>query len=369
MNVGLFGGSFNPLHTTHLRLARTVREHLSLDEVWFLPVYQPAHKKREALLDFDRRLDFLHLTLARLPGLIACDVERRLEGPSYTIRTVRHLKSRHPGTRFFFIIGGDSLHDLPNWKDAAELVREIPFAVVTRPGFDPAAAPLPNADSRWVPFPAEGTSSSDIRQALRQGRFKHLPVPARVMARIVSGNLYDCWGPTFTKVISRLRERAGDLKKGLRRHIEQVAELTARFAFEADLDPRLGFIAGLAHDLFRAATPRRILQQVAAGAIPLTPREREIPMLAHGAAAAVLLRTWAPSLPEEVFRAIRRHTLPPARAHSLTQALICADLLEPSREKVAYDELREAELSLAERYAAVRAEKARRASGKAGHRP
>lgn len=369
MNVGLFGGSFNPLHNTHLRLAQTVREHLHLDEVWFLPVFQPVHKKHETFLDFDRRLDFLHLTLAHLPGLSTCDVERHLEGPSYTIRTVRHLKSRHPGTGFFFIIGGDSLYDLPNWKDADDLVREIPFAVVTRPGFDAAAATLPNSASRWVPFPAESTSSSAIRRALRQGRLGQLPVPSRVMARIVRENAYDCWGPAFTKIISRLRDRAAELKKGLRRHIENVAELAARFAFEAGLDPRLGFIAGLAHDLFRVATPQQILRRVAEGGLRLSLREHELPMLAHGAAAAVFLRKHSPWLPETIFRAVRRHTLPPARAHALTQALICADLLEPSREKADYDELREADLSLAERYAAVRAEKARRASFKAGCRP
>ena len=136
MRIGLLGGSFNPPHRGHLEVARTVRKALGLDEVWLLPASRPPHKPGH--LDMAPPADRLNMTrlLAREPGLEACAVELQRPGPSYTVDTLAELRRLHPEHEFSFLIGGDTVGELPTWKDAARLLRETAFVVVCRPGYE-----------------------------------------------------------------------------------------------------------------------------------------------------------------------------------------------------------------------------------------
>ncbi|HNW34491.1 MAG TPA: nicotinate (nicotinamide) nucleotide adenylyltransferase [Candidatus Ozemobacteraceae bacterium] len=342
MKIGLFGGSFNPVHRHHVKIAEAVRDVCGLDEVWFVPVHQPVHKLCLELLPYQDRRVMLETAIRRLPGLRICDIERDIGGPSYTIRTVRRLRETFPENEFLLIIGADSLRDLPGWKAYEDLVRETRFAVVVRPGIGDQQ-PLPNPRSIWVPLEADPASSSGIRAAISRGRMKGLPVQPGVMALIVEAGHYGCWSGPFSFWREELQKQVSNLVPGLRGHIESVAKLAAEYACELGLDARLGLLAGLAHDLYRAADPAKIRAMTGEAGIRLSSVERSIPMLAHGAAAAAYLSTLDPVPPLCLRRAVRWHTFPRQAHAPLTRALIMADALDPSRAEPERNRLRESD--------------------------
>lgn len=345
MKIGLFGGSFNPVHRHHVKIAEAARDTCGLDEVWFIPVHQPVHKEGHDLLPYEARRSMLEAAIRGLAGLRICDIERELGGPSYTIRTVRTLRERHAGCNFMLVIGADSLRDLPGWMSSDELVREIGFAVVVRPGIGDDL-PLPNARSAWVPLDADSASSRTVRNDIGRGRLKGLPIHPAVMAQIVERGHYGCWNDPYKIWLDVLLPRTAALPAGLRTHVESVARLAAEYACEFGLDARLGLLAGLAHDLFRGAGPAEIFAMVERAGTRLGTLEKRIPMLAHGAAAAAFLETLDPSPPPALIRAVRWHTFPKPAHAPLTRALIMADALDPSRAEPERDRIRGANLPI-----------------------
>jgi len=133
MVVGLYGGSFNPVHEGHAHVAETARRRLGLDRILWLVSPQNPLKSPDATADLAVRMTQVK-SLARGRNVIVSDLERRI-GARYTIDTVRWLKGRFPGVRFVWIMGADSLAGFHRWRGWADLAREVPIAVVSRPGF------------------------------------------------------------------------------------------------------------------------------------------------------------------------------------------------------------------------------------------
>jgi nicotinate-nucleotide adenylyltransferase len=134
--IGILGGSFDPIHAGHLSVAQQVAHRLGLDEVILIPAGEPPHKPAGKLAPAEDRLAMARLAVRGLARLTVSDIEIRRTGPNYSIDTLRALKARlGSGHRYFFIIGADTVGDLPDWHRAAEFVAEADFAVVARPGF------------------------------------------------------------------------------------------------------------------------------------------------------------------------------------------------------------------------------------------
>ncbi len=364
MKIGLFGGSFNPIHRQHLAIAEAARDQAGLDQVWLLPVFRPVHKDDAALLSYAQRRSLVEAAVAGRTGLQVSDLERELGGPSFTIRLVRHCQQAFPGNTFHLIIGADSLKDLPEWHEARALVRSLPFLVVSRPGIPPEL-PLPNPDSRWLAVAPDPVSSWAIRAALRRGRCRRLPVPSVVMALIIEQDLFGCLGPAYRSWLATIRTRIDREAPRMREHLQGVARQTAEFAAALDLDPRQGYLAGLAHDLFRLAAPSVLARWGRNAPGHPSALERQLPMLAHGRAAAGFLRHLRPAVPAAVVEAVRQHTFPRLRMAPLTRALVLGDALEPGRGNPEWDAIRNGPEPLAEKFRLVVArkrEKARRRS-------
>ncbi len=135
MKIGLFGGTFNPIHFGHLRTVREVQEGFDLDEVYLIPSALPPHKAPESVADAQDRLEMTRLAVSDCTDIRVSDVELRRSGPSYTIDTVRHFKSViSPETELFFILGIDAFLEIDYWKSYEALFRLIPFIVMARPG-------------------------------------------------------------------------------------------------------------------------------------------------------------------------------------------------------------------------------------------
>ncbi|HKW86498.1 MAG TPA: nicotinate-nucleotide adenylyltransferase [Nitrospiraceae bacterium] len=137
MRIGLFGGTFNPIHRCHLAIAAQTRNRLSLDRVVFIPSGDPPHKPSESLVPAKHRFEMVGRAIEPDPFFAISDVEVRQAAKSYSIDTVRTLQKQYgPAAELFFIIGLDAFQELPSWKQAPDLLRSCHFVVVSRPGVE-----------------------------------------------------------------------------------------------------------------------------------------------------------------------------------------------------------------------------------------
>jgi nicotinate-nucleotide adenylyltransferase len=187
--IGIFGGTFNPVHTGHLILTQDAMEALRLDEVRFIPCATPPHKLARDLASARDRLAMLRLALRDHDGFVLDDLEIRRGAPSYSVDTLAALRDRQPGAQFYFIIGADSLPELPRWYQADRLRKLATFIVLPRPGFTLPASPR-GWRVRVIAGHACAIASRDIRRRVAAGKtIRHL-VPANVYRYIQRHKLY-----------------------------------------------------------------------------------------------------------------------------------------------------------------------------------
>lgn len=187
--LGLFGGSFNPVHRGHLLVAQAAQEELGLDRVVFIPAAQSPFKPATEPAPAAVRLQLLRLALAGQPHWDVDDLEIQRGGVSFTIETARTFAARYPGAGLFYLIGADNVRTLPQWQSADELARLVEFVVIPRPGEPPATLPAPFRLRTLRGFPL-GVSSSAIRERVRAGLPVDLLVPGPVAEVIRNNRLY-----------------------------------------------------------------------------------------------------------------------------------------------------------------------------------
>lgn len=191
MNIGLFGGSFDPPHLAHLIVAETVREQFQLDQIWWIPAFQAPHKTGAVLADAHHRLEMVRRVTQDHPGFAVSDVEVQRTGISYTIDTVRMLQEAHPEHAFSLLLGGDSLRLFETWYQPEAIAARVPLIVYRRPGVaDIVPAPYLEDRVRFAHAPLIDISATEIRARVRQGRSIRYFVPDPVRAYIEEKGLY-----------------------------------------------------------------------------------------------------------------------------------------------------------------------------------
>ena len=196
--LGLFGGTFNPVHEGHLQIARDAKRAAELDEVMFIPCATPPHKTPTWLASGEDRLNMLTLALENEPAFTVNDLELDREGPSYSIDTVRAIRAQHPDDALTFIIGSDSLVELHLWKDIEELLSLATFLTIARPGQEavrPDQIPLPppwpeTLSAAMITGTLMDISSSDVRERVAKNASIVSLVPDPVRSYIDSHGLY-----------------------------------------------------------------------------------------------------------------------------------------------------------------------------------
>jgi nicotinate-nucleotide adenylyltransferase len=187
--VGLFGGSFNPIHYGHLLMARAALEELNLSRLFFIPAAQSPFKPEAGLAPGSERLRLLRLALA---GETQCEVDDQeigRGGISYSVNTAREYAARFPGAELWYLIGADHARLLPKWRAAEELASLVQFAVVPRPG-EPPEAVAPPFRCRWLRGWSMAISASEIRERVRGSRPIEGLVPPMVAEAIHIYRLY-----------------------------------------------------------------------------------------------------------------------------------------------------------------------------------
>jgi len=134
MKVGIFGGTFNPIHLAHLRVAEEVRESCCLDRVLFVPAADPPHKDVAEQVSFAQRLEMVEAAIADNPQFVVSDLEGRRSGKSYSVHTLEILSREHPEDEYWFIMGLDSFRDLTSWHEWRRLFELAHLVVMRRPG-------------------------------------------------------------------------------------------------------------------------------------------------------------------------------------------------------------------------------------------
>jgi len=158
--VGLLGGTFNPPHIGHLLMADQVKDQLNLEDIQFMPTAEPAHVNEKTTISSDYRVDMVDLAIEDNPDFSLNLTEVNRGGKSYTIDTIKELKESNPNIDYYFIIGGDMVEDLENWRSIDELVDLVQFVAVRRPNFKSETSyPV-----IWVDVPQIAISSSEIRE-------------------------------------------------------------------------------------------------------------------------------------------------------------------------------------------------------------
>lgn len=194
--LGIFGGSFDPVHNGHLSLARACQRQARLDEIWFMPTAtQPLKQKGPHATDA-QRIEMLRLATRDEPSWRVCTIEIDRGGLSYTVDTFRQLREELPEAVLYFLIGSDALRDVAHWKEPREVFRMATPLVVYRAG-EPESdlAELeslctPNTQPRRIEMPAMDVSSTEIRQRLTAGGSIDGLVPPSVVEHIAANEVY-----------------------------------------------------------------------------------------------------------------------------------------------------------------------------------
>lgn len=211
MKIGIIGGTFNPIHIAHLRIAEEVRDRLGLDRVTFMPAAAPPHKPLAGELSFGHRYAMVELAIADNPAFSVSDLEGKRGGTSYSIHTLTELRQLHPEDELFFIVGSDSFLEIASWYRYAELFACCNIAVVERPGgqIHDLMAALPAAIAgEFIPVNKErlthrsgfsvhylagiplAISSSAIRELAQGGHSLRYLVPDAVARYITEQRIY-----------------------------------------------------------------------------------------------------------------------------------------------------------------------------------
>lgn len=190
MRVGLYFGSFNPIHHGHLLIAAYILQNTALQQVWFVVSPQNPLKPAASLLNEYHRLHLVQLAIEGEKNLRALDIEFKLPKPSYTVDTLTYLQEKYPAHEFSIIMGSDSFQNLPRWKNAEWLLKNYPVYVYRRPEHEQLPVYPGAKDIHILQAPLLPISSTHIRKNIKEGKSIRYLLPEAVRAEIERNGYY-----------------------------------------------------------------------------------------------------------------------------------------------------------------------------------
>ncbi len=212
--IGLFGGTFNPIHSGHIKAAVVVQRIFLLDKILFIPSFIPPHKESETIVSPDHRLKMVELAVRDTPAFVASSIEIEEKGTSYSILTLQKIKAIYPDAQFFFILGVDAFLDIDTWKDHERVLEQCKFVVISRKryrlkdaknvldrkyeskmfdlcGVEKIQKKTANSYKIFLlPFDALDVASTEIRGRLRRSQSITHMIPKAVADYIIDNHLY-----------------------------------------------------------------------------------------------------------------------------------------------------------------------------------
>jgi nicotinate-nucleotide adenylyltransferase len=333
--VAVFGGTFDPIHNGHIRLALAFAERLQLDTVLLIPSSVPPHKLKPDLAAGEDRLEMCRLAFSRLPEVEISNYEIAQGGTSYTYLTCRHFRELFPDAEIFFLVGTDMLRDFPTWKNPQSIVQDVTIAVCGRndlPGWwEEEQKDFVEKFGRTfvrVDYNGEDVASTKIRVLAGAGMRLTDYVDEKTAEYIRKNGLYSI--PNADKALA--------LEKPQRQaHSIRVANLAAARALKLKISERQAIAAALFHDCGKNLTPDSPYLK----GFALTNKWGGVPASVwHQFAGAYVAETCFGVTDEDVLNAIRYHTSGRPNMSELEKLIFLADMLEVERDYDCVDILR-----------------------------
>lgn len=356
--VGIMGGTFDPIHISHLILGETAYEQFSLDKVLFLPAGNPPHKRnRKGGASDLERVEMVRRAIAGNSHFQLCLDEMDASDYSYTYRTLERMKAEHPDTEFYFIVGADSLFDFEKWKEPARICQTASILVAVRDHVDDERL------SRKMKELEEklgghfyrlystnlDISSKMIRDWIRRKKTVRYYVPEPVLAYIADRHIYGMESTleeTEGQGKEKIRQMSGqyDLKKieeKLEKHLDEdrmrhtrgVMYTAASLAMVYGCSLEKAQVAGLLHDCAKCIPNKKKLKMCLENQIPMTEYEEANPFILHAKLGAFLARQKYGVDDEQILDAITWHTTGKPDMSLLDKIIYLADYIEPGRDK------------------------------------
>ena len=190
MKVGLYFGTFNPIHIGHLIIANHIAENSDLDQVWMVVTPHNPLKKKSGLLDDYQRLEMVHLATSDYPKIKPSDIEFKLPQPNYTINTLAHLSEKFPSNEFVLIMGEDNLNSFHKWKNFEVILDQYEILVYPRIAEKPENSFTGHAKIKMIDAPIVEISSTFIRENIKKGKNVRALLPEQVWQYVDHNNLY-----------------------------------------------------------------------------------------------------------------------------------------------------------------------------------
>lgn len=356
--VGIMGGTFDPIHISHLILGETAYEQFSLDKVLFLPAGNPPHKRnRKGGASDLERVEMVRRAIAGNSHFQLCLDEMDASDYSYTYRTLERMKAEYPDTEFYFIVGADSLFDFEKWKEPARICQAASILVAVRDHVDDERL------SRKMKELEEklgghfyrlystnlDISSKMIRDWIRRKKTVRYYVPEPVLAYIADRHIYGMESTleeTEGQGKEKIRQMSGqyDLKKieeKLEKHLDEdrmrhtrgVMYTAASLAMVYGCSLEKAQVAGLLHDCAKCIPNKKKLKMCLENQIPMTEYEEANPFILHAKLGAFLARQKYGVDDEQILDAITWHTTGKPDMSLLDKIIYLADYIEPGRDK------------------------------------
>ena len=356
--MGLFGGSFDPIHKGHVSMALRLAETLHLDGVVLMPTFVPPHKIRENMASATHRLNMCRLAAKEHPLLSVSDLELCRGGASFTVDTLTALCEQYPDTRWYLLVGADMFTTLRTWHRFADIAKMAVPCTIAREGTDTAKL-LAYAEGLKADgihcyvdvCPVEPYASTQVRERIEAGESVADLVGETVERYIRDNGLYRQENgmkrqTADEQYIEIIRQRLSDYRF---HHSLCVAEEAKRLAEKYGADPDKAYTAGILHDIMKDTAKDAQLQILADYGVTLDHVEQDAPMLWHARSGEVFLRHILGVTDEEILSAVRYHTTGRAGMSLLEQVVFTADFTSADRNYPDVDVMRaKADRSLTE---------------------
>ncbi len=355
--IGIFGGSFDPVHLGHTRIAESALNELNLDKVIIIPAADPPHKKGKLSLDAHSRISMLHKAIEGKKGLEISTMEIKRGGVSYSYLTVEELRKVYPEDELYFIIGYDSLIDFKEWKNPDYIASECILAVAIR-GNEPDddlnkmsddIRASYGADIKYLKCPWTNISSHKIRECFKNGNIDEIrEYMDKNVIKMIEDNgyykeqqkktIFENNTSYYVNLEEKLKEKL-DVQRYA--HTLGVAYTATALAMRYEQSVDDAMLAGLLHDCAKCNSDNENIKLLEDRGLEITEAEYKNAQLVHAKAGAVLAKEEYGVDDENILAAIRTHTTGAPGMTMLQKIIYVADYIEPARTKPKHlDELR-----------------------------
>ena len=341
--VGLFGGTFNPPHLAHLRLAQKAIEGAKLEKVIIMPAFVPPHKIAHELLSGEERIELCKRTFCGEEFIIS-DLEIKRRGKSYTVETLETLKKLYPQDEFFLIIGSDMLLSFDKWFRFEDILKMSTLCVMTRENAvskkmlsDYCKNVLKLNEKDYIILDCEPVelSSTEVREKAKEGGDLGFMLTEKANEYIKEKSFYTA--ASYEKIKSLLKERLDEHRFV---HSLGVADSAKELAARFGADEEKAYLAGLLHDITKNEANERQLQLFESDDIILNQVEKNNPKLWHAMTAPIYIKNELGIDNEEILSAVRYHTTGKKGMTLLEKIVYIADYISAERDYPDVDVMR-----------------------------